>query len=369
MFFSAPVDPAQFTAGVAFQKIAPVSPGGGLMYVSGRWVVSGNEVVVRFDSHLELSATYRIVWPGVRGADGKFGPPFDFQFTVEGAKTIVSEDITRDTVLTPAGSPYVVDPTKIVYVRDSVLRLEPGTDVSGYLVLLGTSRIEAIGTSDKPIRLFDGGLTRGETAVMSRFSHVQFLSFTPELVSPSGIDHCDIRCGGGPTPLKYPAVQSQPTVGADGYITDSSLHGCRWLRGMNIVFERNVVSATHFAMLGPSGATFSRVVNNHFTAVPQGYSDTEGFLTIPCGATGVIKGNTFLGLSPNTIGLQSVWSGCGVVSGAWNWDFSGNYWGTTDLATIGTWFWDSHDDSQLPWEFTVVPVLTSPDPATPMPKE
>jgi hypothetical protein len=343
--FSLPVGPAPTLSCACF----PVA-----------WSVSGNQVVgqvVSGSAPPTLGASCSISGQ-VAGVDGLLGPAFNVSFTVTSATTIIAADITAPTTLTAAGSPYLVDPTKVLYLNDAALTLEPGVDVEGSLKLLGSATVTAVGTANARIRVVNGGFASDAVLTSAhRFSFVDFIYADDAIVTsgPISIDHSTFTCG-----PSYPQA-STVSIGS-GSMTDSRMDGCAQIVSDAAVFERNVVlQPSYFLVIDPrygSYASFSSFSNNYV----DGYGSSGGLHNITvqdAGSFGLVRGNSFIGFGPKAI------TGSTSLSGAV--DLSGNWWGTSDLASIASFLVDGTTESRFHFTFTVQPVLTAADPATPMP--
>jgi hypothetical protein len=297
----------------------------------------------------------------VAGVDGPPGTAFSFSYTTSPAKTVISSDISTPTTLDAAGSPYLVDSSKVLYVDNATLTIEPGVEFEGTLKLIGTASVMAIGTADARIRIVKGGfsgtLYAGPpsmgTASSHAFVNVDFVEALNDIITSGAIsiEHTTFFCGG----------VGLVSIGT-GHMTDSRMVGCPGIRGQGVVFERNTVLRPTYVLIldpRPDFATFSSFSNNYV----EGSGSYSNFTVSGAAELGTCKLNSFINFGPKA--FQAGGGGDAVLTGTV--DLSENWWGTTDAAVIGTYLWDSTDDSQLPYTFSVEPVLAAPDPATPTP--
>lgn len=321
------------------------------------WKISGNEAVATHSPQYPppLGGTCE-AYGQADGADGTQGKTFSIAYTLAPAKTLIASDITVPTTLTLAGSPYLIDSSKTVYLNNTALTIEPGVDLDGNLHLLGSPSITAIGTPDSRIHIVNGGFIGNglgpSGSPTSRFAYVELDNASESFNGSVQIEHSKIYCD--------PSASQGVALGT-GYMTDSMLFGCHSISSSGAQFDRNIIlHPTYYLMVLPScAASFSSFTNNYVEGFGPSYSITVG----DGSALGVFKGNSFINFGPKAFNGGG---GCGASTRG-NIDLSGNWWGTTDRPTIGTYLWDSGDDSQLPYTFVVEPILLAPDPATPTP--
>jgi hypothetical protein len=297
------------------------------------------------------------------GVDGVAGASFTRSFSLSHAKTLIASDILVDTTLTKDRSPYVIDSSKVLYVKEATLTLEPGVELEGRLNLIGAASVQAVGTPEEPINIVLGGFFgRSELASGHTFKHVNFNAAVNDILTSGviAIEDAKFSCASDPS------ASGLVSVGR-GHMTDSLVDGCAGVRGQGIVFERNIVlRPTYFLIIDPRVfyASFTRFQNNYV----EGYGTGGNVFYGPWGITissaaslGTATKNSFIGFGPAAFGG----GGGGDTSLSGDVDLSGNWWGTADPGSIQAFFYDSRNDSLLPYTFLFEPFLSAPDPGTP----
>lgn len=367
--FSAPVDWAET------QFVTCVS-GCRASLVPYRFVSTGSEVVGTPILPPEFGASYTLrITPlfAQAAANGDLGANIDFAWSTLPATTTVASDVTADTTLSLAGSPYYFMPG--VLVR-AALTVEPGVEVAGDLVAAGAGSVTAIGTPTAHVRI--------SNAVFSAPGRLSYVDMPSAMQASAGdVDHSSIYCG------RAPPGPEALTVRISGSLTDSRVTGCV-VPSLHGQIARNVFSNTMMELgasapgsaFGASGSNggpppptpwdaSTSFVNNYLTwSVPAYGGNGSGYVWLTPGA-GAIGGNTFADFVPGSWNIYPENNTTAV-------DLSGNYWDGADAATVATYFRTGYVLPMFvggvfvgplppPPSPTPSPMLAAPDPATPTP--
>jgi hypothetical protein len=219
--------------------------------------------------------------------------------------------------------------------------------VIGDLVAAGAGSVTAIGLPSSHIRISNAVFN-----APGRLSYVDAMGTIS--LAAQDVDHSRIYGGQRPGGVA-------PTLGVSSSLTDSRASGV-YMPTLAGIIERNVLLDCSVAIGGTPDAPWSvtSFANNYVDALhPDSYSGNHpGFSSVNTSGGGAVHGNTFTGLLAGYIRVYAAASPA---------DLSGNYWGTTDAAVIGSYFtlrYFQLDGASTP---TVSPALAAADPATPAP--
>ncbi|QSQ25503.1 Ig-like domain-containing protein [Pyxidicoccus parkwayensis] len=317
--------------------------------------VMERSVTVSSPRPLRRDAEISMQLSGVRDVAGNTAPPVTLTFHTR-AGTVVSQDVTGSVSFTEAGSPYVLDPNKVIHLTaSSTLELEAGAVVIGNLVDDGQATLRALGTSSAPVTFWNGWL-RGSASSTHEFRNTRFHVFNPGyfLSAPTSAtatyENCVIDWMGSPL-----AIYGDVAFGA-GSMTGCHLKSARIaLYGKGGTFRRNYLEGMQ-VILGPNHFNPSVFENNYL----KGGSFSVG----PQGTNSAVHGNSFIGLTGQVYQGSTGGGNDGRSGGTF--DFTGNYWGTNVERDIDALILDSADDSAANYTITWKPFLTTHAAETPM---
>ena len=294
--------------------------------------------------------------------------------------TELSGNITTNTTLDPSGNPYYININNYCNIVNAMLTLSPGVELHGEIVLKGTATLTTIGTQALPIILADGVIGYSGNQSALNFQYCIFSNF--ELYNglysnvATTINYCTGSLYGISLGLNGTISNSNLIISGSGVAPNNNeLSGPGGIYGTGILLQGNILN---FPQVGTGGAaplavgqgtSYTQITNNVFQFPATNlYHGVLFSVTDPTTSLNMVKGNSFL-TYPNSGGAEPLdvvgVSGSGIASPI-TMDWSGNYWGTTNDTIIRSLIMDATVSPNLMITIGIDPILTVPDPNTPV---